>query len=161
MRWTARPIGTGCRRILTLAGTTAFSRTGPGRPASAGSPWTRRRLTAPADDLLLRDPKGRDPQFCGVGRTALLLDHLAANTPEKLTIRLTHRLPGQNPTEFTAVPPAATGDGAWRTWRLEASQFRDASGKALPGWDHVEFFVLNGTSPANRPPVFKRLRWAK
>lgn len=102
-----------------------------------------------------------DPQFCGVGRTALLLDHLAANMPEKLTIRLTHRLPGQNPTEFTAVPPAATGDGAWRTWRLEASQFRDASGKALPGWDHVEFFVLNGTSPANRPPVFKRLRWAK
>src|SRR5205085_2031866 len=69
-----------------------------------------------------------DPQFSGAGRTALLLDHLAANTPEKLVIRLTHRPPGQIPTEYTAVPPAATGHGAWRTWRLEPSQFRDGGG---------------------------------
>jgi hypothetical protein len=68
------------------------------------------------------------------------------------------RPPGQNPTEVAAAP-SATGDGDWRTWRLQPSQFRDAGGKVLPVWDHVEFFVLNGTSPANRPPVFKRLRW--
>ncbi|MDB5306751.1 MAG: hypothetical protein JWO38_953 [Gemmataceae bacterium] len=102
-----------------------------------------------------------DPQFRGTGRTALLLDHPASNTPEKLTVRLTHRPPGQNPTEFTAVLPPATGEGAWRTWRMEPGQFRDAGGKVLPGWDRVEYFVLNGMSPANKPPVFKRLRWAE
>lgn len=39
------------------------------------------------------------------------------------------------------------------------AQFKDVSGKALENWDRVESFVLNGTSPANKPPVFKRLRW--
>jgi hypothetical protein len=102
-----------------------------------------------------------DPQFRGTGRTALLLDHLAANAPKKLTVRLTHRTPGRNPTEFTAVLPAAIGDGVWRTWRMQPGHFRDASDKALPGWDHVEFFVVNGTSSANKPPVFKQLRWAE
>jgi hypothetical protein len=102
-----------------------------------------------------------DPQFSGVGRKTLLLDHRGAAAPEKLTVRVANRPPGQNPTEFTAILPAATGEGAWRTWRMEASQFRDAGGKPLPGWDHVEFFILNGTSPANKPPVFKRLRWAE
>jgi dienelactone hydrolase len=101
-----------------------------------------------------------DPQFGGAGRTALLLDHLAADPPAKVTVRLRHRPPGQNPAEFTAVLPAATGDGPWRTWRLEPGQFHDASGRALPGWDRVEYFILDGTSPANRPPVFKQLRWA-
>jgi hypothetical protein len=43
---------------------------------------------------------------------------------------------------------------------MEPGQFRDGSGKLLPGWDRVERFVLDGTSPANRLPVFKRLRWA-
>ncbi len=101
-----------------------------------------------------------DPQFRGAGPKALLLDHWAANAPEKLTFRVTSRTPGRNPTEFTAAAPPATGEGEWRTWRLEAGQFHDAGGKALPGWDHVEFFVLAGTSPANRPPVFRRLRWS-
>ena len=104
--------------------------------------------------------KMSDPQFRGTGRKALLLDHLAAHTPDKATVRLSHRLPGQNPAEFTAILPAAAGEGAWRTWRMEPGQFRDGSGKLLPGWDRVERFVLDGTSPANRPPVFKRLRWA-
>jgi dienelactone hydrolase len=102
-----------------------------------------------------------DPQFRGAGRTALLLDYFAANAPDKLTVRITHRLPGQNPTAFTAVPPEATGQGAWRTWKLEPGQFRDATGTVLPSWDHFEQLVLIGTSPANRPPVFKRLRWAE
>ena len=101
-----------------------------------------------------------DPQFRGTGRKALLLDHLAAHTPDRVTVRLSHRLPGQGPTEFTAVLPDATGEGAWRTWRMEAGQFRGGGGEPLPGWDRVERFVLDGTSPANRPPVFKRLRWA-
>ena len=35
----------------------------------------------------------------------------------------------------------------------------NAAGNVLPNWDQVEFFVLNGTNPANRPPVFKMLRW--
>jgi len=29
----------------------------------------------------------------------------------------------------------------------------------LPDWAHVEYFILNGTNPADHPPVFKRLRW--
>ncbi|MFO0840822.1 MAG: acetylxylan esterase [Gemmataceae bacterium] len=101
-----------------------------------------------------------DPQFRGSGKKALLLDHLAEHAPERLTFRVTNRPPGMNSTEFTAAPPAATGDGAWRTWRLEAGRFRDAGGKALTGWGHVEFLALSGTSPAGRPPVFKRLRWS-
>jgi dienelactone hydrolase len=103
-----------------------------------------------------------DPQFRGMGRKTLLLDYPAANAPEKLTVRLTNRIPPQNQVEFTAVVALPEkGDGAWRTIRMEASQFKDASGKTLPDWDHVEFFVLNGTNPANKPPVFKRLRWAE
>ena len=101
-----------------------------------------------------------DPQFNGAGRRALLLDHLADHAPERLTVRLSHRPPGRNPTEFTAVLPVAIGEGGWRTWRMEPGQFRDAAGHPLPGWDRVDRFVLDGTSPANRPPVFKRLRWA-
>jgi hypothetical protein len=101
-----------------------------------------------------------DPQFNGAGCRALLLDHLADHAPERLTVRLSHRPPGRNPTEFTAVLPVAIGEGGWRTWRMEPGQFRDAAGHPLPGWDRVDRFVLDGTSPANRPPVFKRLRWA-
>ena len=101
-----------------------------------------------------------DPQYRGTGHKVLFLDHLAVNAPEKLTVRLANRVPGRNPSDFTAVMPAAVGEGQWRTWRMEASQFRDAAGKALPAWDHIEQFVLNGTSPANKPPVFKQLRWA-
>jgi dienelactone hydrolase len=103
-----------------------------------------------------------DPQFQGTGRKTLLLDYPAANAPEKLTVRLTNRIPPQNPVEFTAVVALPEkGEGAWRTIRMEAGQFKDAGGKALSNWDHVEFFVLNGTNPANKPPVFKRLRWAE
>jgi hypothetical protein len=102
-----------------------------------------------------------DPQFLGTGRKALLLDHLAAHAPDKVTVRLLNRAPGQNPVEFTAVLPPTAGEAAWRTWRMEPGEFRDAGGKTLPGWDHVERFVLDGISPANRPPVFKRLRWAE
>jgi hypothetical protein len=101
-----------------------------------------------------------DPQFGGAGRAALLLDHLAAHPPDRVTVRLSHRPPGRNPTEFTAVLPMAGGDGAWRTWRMEPVQFRDAAGNRLPGWDRVDRVVLDGASPAGRPPVFKRLRWA-
>ena len=103
-----------------------------------------------------------DPQFRGTGRKALLLDYPAENTPEKLTVRLTNRVPGQNQTEFTAtITLPQRGEGAWRTIRMEAGDFRDATKKALPNWDRVEFFVLNGTNPANKPPVFKRLRWSE
>lgn len=101
-----------------------------------------------------------DPQFRGTGRKALLLDHPAGHAPTRVTVRLSHRAAGQDPTEFAATLPPAAGDGEWRTWRMEPGQFRDATGTALPGWDHVERFVLDGTSPADKPPVFKRLRWA-
>lgn len=100
-----------------------------------------------------------DPQFRGTGRKALLLDHLATSTPDTLTIRLTVRVPGQNPTEFKSTLGASQGEGPWRTWRMEPSQFQDATGKPLASWDQVEFFILNGTNPPNHPPVFKNLRW--
>jgi dienelactone hydrolase len=102
-----------------------------------------------------------DPQFRGTGRKALLLDHPAANTPDRLTIRLTVRPPGQLPSEFKSTLGPSAGSGAWRTWTMEPGQFRDAAGKTLAVWDHVEFFVLEGTNPANHPPVFKRLRWGE
>ncbi len=100
-----------------------------------------------------------DPQFRGFGRKTLLIDHPAANAPDKLTVRVTHRIPGLNQIEFTAEILKAAGDGPWRTLRMEASQFKDAAGNVLPNWDRVEFFVLNGTNPANCPPWFKNLRW--
>ena len=100
-----------------------------------------------------------DPQFHGVGRKTLLLDHLADHSPEKVIVRLLRRVPGQNPVEFTTLLPPAAGEGPWKTWRMEAAQFKDVSGKALENWDRIESFVLTGTSPANKPPIIKRLRW--
>jgi dienelactone hydrolase len=100
-----------------------------------------------------------DPQFHGAGHRTLMLDHFAEGAPDKLTVRLMNRPPGQNPTEFSALLPPAGGDGAWRTWRMEPDQFKDAAGAALAGWDRVEQLVLDGTSPANKPPAFRRLRW--
>ncbi|WP_165226417.1 alpha/beta hydrolase family protein [Aquisphaera insulae] len=101
-----------------------------------------------------------DPQFSGEGRKALLLDHLAAHVPDRVTVRLSYRPPDQNPTEYSSVLPAAIGEGDWRTWRMEPGQFRDIAGHRLPGWDRVDRFVLEGSSPAHRPPVFRNLRWA-
>src|SRR5262249_5023388 len=57
-----------------------------------------------------------DPQYRGTGRKALLLDHLAAHAPDKVTVRLSHRLPGQNPTEFPAALPAAPRGAPGRAW---------------------------------------------
>lgn len=107
-----------------------------------------------------------DPQFNGVGRTVLLLDYLAEQTPESLTVRLSHRLPRQYAVEFTAkvLPTHAGGEPStkgWRTLRMEASHFKGPDDKPLPGWDHVENFILHGTSAAGKPPVFKRLRWGE
>ena len=102
-----------------------------------------------------------DPQFCGVGRKLLLLDHWAAHPPEKLTVRLSVRKPGEPAREFSADLPPTVGDGVWKTWRMEPAQFKDATGASLKNWDQVQFFVLNGTNPANQPPVFKRLRWSE
>lgn len=102
-----------------------------------------------------------DPQFRGTGRKALLLDYPAANAPQSLTVRVLSRAPGQNQVEFTAaVPLPAKGNGAWRTIRLEAAQFKHAGGVPLADWDRVESVVLVGVNPTAKPPVFKRLRWA-
>jgi hypothetical protein len=111
-----------------------------------------------------------DPQFRGAGDAVLAIDYLAGSSPERLTIRLKHRLPGEYGQEFeaAALPPAegeaaanATGDVLWRTLRLDRSQFHNAQGTVLPDWEHVENFMLQGTSPAMHPPVFKCLRWEK
>lgn len=102
-----------------------------------------------------------DPQFRGTGRSVLLIDHPADRTPEQLTVRLRQRIPGQNPVEFVGVPEPGTGDGVWKTIAMEPGQFRDAAGNLLPGWDHVEHFILDGRNPAGHPPLFKRLRWAE
>ncbi len=105
-----------------------------------------------------------DPQFSGVGRTVLLLDYLAEQTPETLTVRLSHRLPQEYASEFTAKLLLADSGGepstkGWRTLRMEPSQFKGPNDKPLPNWDHVENFILHGTSAPGKPPVFKRLRW--
>jgi len=98
---------------------------------------------------------------------ALLIDVLADRLPETLTVRVRHRAPPQAQTEYEATwKPATeetdmTGAGAWRTLRMDRSRFQTAQGSALPDWGHVEYFILNGKSPAKQPPVFKRLRWEK
>ncbi len=77
-----------------------------------------------------------------------------------MTARLNSRTPGQNQVEYTAEASLPEkGEGTWRTLRMEAGQFKHAGGVALSNWDHVVFFVLNGVNPANKPPVYKRLRW--
>jgi hypothetical protein len=42
---------------------------------------------------------------------------------------------------------------------MEPAQFHNRQGQPLPDWEHAEFFILDGVSPAGKPPVFKRLRW--
>ena len=60
-----------------------------------------------------------DPQYRGTGRKALLLDHLAAHAPDKMTVRLSHRPPGQIPDRVHGRPPGggrgrrAGGPGGW------------------------------------------------
>ena len=90
-----------------------------------------------------------DPQFRGRGDALLAIDYPADRTPEKLTIRLRHRLPGENTQEFEAtVLPASSDDttdssstdaSSWRTLRMERGQFHTAQGALLPDWEHVEY----------------------
>jgi dienelactone hydrolase len=118
-----------------------------------------------------------DPQFRGQGDAVLAIDYPADREPDKLTIRVRHRLPGEHSQEFetallprpesedtpsavTASPDATQIDTTpWRTLQLEVVQFHNAQGVVLPDWEHVEYFILQGTNVAGRPPVFKRLRW--
>jgi len=103
-----------------------------------------------------------DPQFRGAGRKILLLDYLADHAPERLMVQLRNRMSGQNPVEYTCeIKLPGIGEGASRTIKMEAGDFRDASQKQLSDWSGVEFFILNGTNPANKPPVFKHLRWTE
>jgi dienelactone hydrolase len=112
-----------------------------------------------------------DPQFrAATGAQTLLIDVLAENLPQALTVRVKHRLPKEYGQEFAATwdlakeEPEAAAAGApttdkWRTLRMARAQFHTTQGIQLPDWEHVEYFMLDGTAAANRPPVFKRLRW--
>ena len=104
-----------------------------------------------------------DPQYRGSGDMALLIDLFAPQLPSQLTVRLRHRKPGGTESEYSVqpgLPPVGTpGTPAWQTLRLERRQFRSALGEILPTWDHVEYFILHGTSPVKKPPIFRQLRW--
>ncbi len=108
-----------------------------------------------------------DPQFRAAGESALLLDCLADARPEKLTVRVRHRVPGEYSQEFTAAILPVNADHSvfadaqdgWRTMRLTRLLFENAQHVVLPDWEHVEYFILEGTNPAGHPPVFRRLRW--
>jgi len=110
-----------------------------------------------------------DPQFRGTTEATLAIDCLAEALPEKLTIRLRHRMPGEHSQEYTAdvlpvVGAAQTANDSasgavWSTLRFKREQFKNPQDVVLPDWAHVEYFILNGTNPADHPPVFKRLRW--
>ena len=104
-----------------------------------------------------------DPQFKGTGNETLLLDLYLPHTPSQLTVRVRHRKTGDPETEFTFQPPLPPNDpkkpNEWHTLRLKRQQFTNTKGEILPYWEHVEFFILNGKSPANIPPVFRQLRW--
>ena len=102
-----------------------------------------------------------DPQFRGAGRKALLLDHLAANAPDKLTVRLSRTgcrgrtRPSSRPCSRRRPARAPGGPGGWS----RASSATPVA-KPPPRLGPRRTFVLDGTSPPNRPPVFKQLRWA-
>ena len=104
-----------------------------------------------------------DPQFRGTGRTVLLLDCLADHLPDRLTIHIRHHPPTDTGQEYEAdfakTLSAIEPLGAWRTLRMKPAQFHNKQGQPLPDWEHAEFFILDGVSAAQRPPVFKRLRW--
>ncbi len=115
-----------------------------------------------------------DPQFRGAGDATLSIDCLAESLPEKLTVRLKHRLPGEYGQEFSAdVLPVSSETGAavaakpnreppagpWQTLNMQREQFHNAQDAVLPNWEHVEYFMLQGKSLAGHPPIFKRLRW--
>jgi hypothetical protein len=109
-----------------------------------------------------------DPQFRGSGDAALSIDYLEASKPEKLTVRVKHRRPGEYGQEYThdALPTVddaststAGGNSHWQTLRIGREQLHDAQGNTLPDWEHVDYFILQGASAAGKPPVFKRLRW--
>jgi hypothetical protein len=102
----------------------------------------------------------------------LAIDYPADRAPDKLTIRVRHRVPGEHSQEFeTTVLPQPDGADTpatetespdtvpWRTLRLEVGQFHNAQKVGLPDWEHVEYFILQGTNSPGHPPVFKRLRW--
>ncbi|HEY4310975.1 MAG TPA: dienelactone hydrolase family protein [Pirellulales bacterium] len=111
-----------------------------------------------------------DPQFRVQRVTAISIDCLTEALPEKLTVRLKHRLPGEYSQEYSAEilpgladeakgPEPQPADSRWRTIRMTREQFKNPQEIALPDWEHVEYFILQGQNPANHPPVFKRLRW--
>jgi hypothetical protein len=100
-----------------------------------------------------------DPQFRGIGRSLLQLDCLSGHEPTSLTVRVRSRNVGEPEREYSATSDLPVGEGNWKTWEWQAAQFKDAAGSGLTNWDRVEHFIVSGTSPANRPPVFKRLRW--
>lgn len=107
-----------------------------------------------------------DPQFrAKADAPALLIDVLADQLPESLTVRLRHRRPTEHSQEYEATWQLAadttdtSASGDWRTLRMTRSNFHTPQGVELPDWERVEYFILNGTSAANKPPVFKRLRW--
>jgi hypothetical protein len=111
-----------------------------------------------------------DPQFRGQGVSAISIDCLAEALPEKLTVRLKHRLPGEYSQEYSAEmlplptdgekgPASQPADTMWRTLRMTREQFNNPQDIVLPDWEHVEYFILQGQNAANHPPVFKRLRW--
>jgi hypothetical protein len=113
-----------------------------------------------------------DPQFRGRGQAALWLDCLADRVPEKLTVRVTWRLPGTYGEECEAIAPlprsaaarptkGVQGQGAWVTLQVERQNVRKKDGTPLPDWEHAEYFILVGTNPAGKPPVFKNLRWSQ
>ena len=61
-----------------------------------------------------------------------------------------------------AGPANTTGrSGNWVTLRVAREEVRKKDGTSLPDWEHVEYFILVGTNPAGKPPVFKNLRWSQ
>jgi hypothetical protein len=100
-----------------------------------------------------------DSQFRGTGKLVLQLECLAGHEPTSLTVRVRNRNPGEPEREYSTPSEPPAGDGRWKTWEWRANQFKDAAGNVLANWDRVEHLIVSGTSPENRPPVFKRLRW--
>jgi len=105
-----------------------------------------------------------DPQWRGQGRETLLLDYDAGRPLKGLTIKAIQRDWQPTRQEYVFIPglPRDKGDSDrpdWFTIRISPDELKGPKGNSLPNWREVNCLTLIGTAKANRPPVFRNLRW--
>ena len=100
-----------------------------------------------------------DPQWGALqGDKALLIDCYVPMAPIELSVHLGANAKRAGSRDFTAKPPIPQGSD-WVTLRMEQSDFKDAEGKPMSGWENLQFLNILGTSTTEKTPVFRNARW--